>query len=164
KDRISVSKREKTHILRELPRIIAGVKPLTLAREWNKRGIPTVTGVPWRAPTIRYMYLRPRMCGLVTYQGEILRDEEGNEVKGQGRVDPHEGRIRRGGCGMGPLGAHHAVTSRRPRPGLPHNLPTLAVRTVRQVQRTHARGASPQPAHGRTGSQLPLPRQRHRGM
>src|SRR5262249_551818 len=65
KDRMSVSKREKNHIRRELPRIAAGVKSLTLAREWNERGIPTVTGVQWRAATIEKMYLRPRMCGLV---------------------------------------------------------------------------------------------------
>ena len=44
KDRIRLNKREAGHIRRELPRILAGVSPLTLAREWNERGIPTVTG------------------------------------------------------------------------------------------------------------------------
>ena len=29
------------------------------------------------------MFLRPRICGLVTYQGEILVDADGNKVLGQ---------------------------------------------------------------------------------
>ena len=38
KDRIHLNKREAAHIRRELPRILAGVGALTLAREWNARG------------------------------------------------------------------------------------------------------------------------------
>ena len=29
------------------------------------------------------MYLTPRICGLVRYQGEILADANGNKVRGQ---------------------------------------------------------------------------------
>jgi DNA invertase Pin-like site-specific DNA recombinase len=83
KDRVRLSKREATHIRREIPRIRAGVSYLTLAKEWNKRGIPTVTGAAWRAATIRNMYLNPRMCGMVVYRGEILRDADGQPVRGQ---------------------------------------------------------------------------------
>jgi site-specific DNA recombinase len=83
KDRQHVSKREVTYIRRELPRIRAGVSPLTVANEWNNRKIRTVTGVLWRAATIQNMFLRPRMCGLVMYQGEVLYDQEGEKVKGQ---------------------------------------------------------------------------------
>ena len=83
KDRIHLNKREAAHIRREVPRILAGVGALTLAREWNARGVPTVTGVEWRQGTIRNMFLRPRICGLVTYQGEILVDADGNKVRGQ---------------------------------------------------------------------------------
>lgn len=83
KDRLHLNKREAGHLRRELPRIIAGVSALTLAREWNARGIPTVTGVPWRAQTIRNIYLRPRICGLVIYRGEILRDAADNKVHGK---------------------------------------------------------------------------------
>jgi site-specific DNA recombinase len=83
KDRIQVNKREAAHIHREIPRILAGVSPLTLANEWNERGIPTVTGVKWRAGTIRNMFLRSRMCGLVVYQGEILYGPDGEKVQGK---------------------------------------------------------------------------------
>lgn len=82
-DREHVNKRESAHIRREVPRILAGVSALTIANEWNKRGIRTVTGVPWRAATVRNMYLRPRMCGKVTYRGEVLRGPDGEPVRGR---------------------------------------------------------------------------------
>jgi DNA invertase Pin-like site-specific DNA recombinase len=83
KDRINLNKREAAYIRRELPRILAGVSPLTLANEWNDREIPTVTGVKWRAATIRNMFLRPRICGVVLYQGEILYGPDGEKVRGK---------------------------------------------------------------------------------
>jgi site-specific DNA recombinase len=83
KDRIHLNQREAAHIRRELPRILAGVSAFTLAREWNTRGIPTVTGAVWRRGTIRNIFLNRRICGLVTYQGEILSDADGNKVRGQ---------------------------------------------------------------------------------
>ena len=83
KGSIRLNKREAAHIRRELPRILAGVSPLTLAKEWTARGIPTVTGAPWRAATIQNIYLRPRIYGMVVYRGEILYDADGNYVRGQ---------------------------------------------------------------------------------
>lgn len=83
KDRVHVNKREVKNLRRELPRIYAGVKPLTLAKEWKAKGIPSVTGKPWRAQTIQDIYLNPRICGYVVYQGEILLDANGDKVKGK---------------------------------------------------------------------------------
>lgn len=83
KDRIRLNKREAGHIRRELPRILAGVSALTLAREWNERGIPTVIGGTWRGTSIRRMYLNPRVCGLVVYQGTVLFGPDGGKVRGK---------------------------------------------------------------------------------
>jgi site-specific DNA recombinase len=83
KDRIHLHKREAAHIRRELPRILAGVSALTLAREWEKRGIPTVTGAPWRVSSIEKIFLNPRICGQVVYRGEILLGEDGAKVRGK---------------------------------------------------------------------------------
>ncbi|MFC4054597.1 recombinase family protein [Actinomadura syzygii] len=83
KDRISVNKREAKHIRREIPRLLAGVRPATIAIEWNERGIPTVTGRgQWRAMTIVQIFTNPRLCGWKTYRDEILTDVDGNPVKG----------------------------------------------------------------------------------
>lgn len=83
KDRVRLNKREAAHIRRELPRILAGVSPLTLAREWNERGIPTVMGTQWRGTRIRRMFLSPRLCGFVVYHGEVLFGPDGNKVQGK---------------------------------------------------------------------------------
>ena len=83
KDRIHLSKREAEHIRREIPRILAGVRPITLAREWNERGIPTVTGSPWHDATIKNIFTGPRIAGYVVYRGEILYDADGKPVRGQ---------------------------------------------------------------------------------
>ena len=83
KDRIHLSKREAGNIRREIPRVLAGVRPITLAREWNERGIPTVTGSGWTAPTIKNIFTGPRIAGYVVYRGEILYDAGGEPVRGQ---------------------------------------------------------------------------------
>jgi site-specific DNA recombinase len=44
KDRKRVNKREAALIRATVPRILTGVSCVTLAREWNAKGIPTVTG------------------------------------------------------------------------------------------------------------------------
>ena len=83
KDRIQISKREAANIRREIPRILAGVRPITLAREWNERGIPTVMGSKWQAATIKNIFTGPRIAGYVVYQGEILYGPDGKKVRGQ---------------------------------------------------------------------------------
>jgi len=82
KDRIRINKREAAHIRRELPRILGGVSARTIAKEWNERKIPTVTGAQWRATTIQNMFINPRMCGLRVYRGEVLTDKNGVPVRG----------------------------------------------------------------------------------
>ena len=83
KDRVHLSKREAEHIRREIPRILAGVRPITLAREWNERRIPTVNGSQWHAATIKNIFTGPRIAGYVVYRGEILYGPDGKPVKGQ---------------------------------------------------------------------------------
>jgi DNA invertase Pin-like site-specific DNA recombinase len=83
KDRVTASKREAAHILREIPRLLGGVHPRTIAIEWNQRGIPTIRGGQWRTMTIRQIFTNPRLCGWRAYLGDILRDDDGNPIRGQ---------------------------------------------------------------------------------
>jgi len=53
-------------------RVLQGVSLRGLAAELRQRAVPTATGVPWSAETLRGVLLRPRNAGLVVYQGEIL--------------------------------------------------------------------------------------------
>ena len=82
-DRVTVHKREARHILREVPRLLGGVRPRSIAIEWNERGIPTINGGQWRMMTIMQIFTNPRLCGWRTYLGEVLRDENGEPVRGQ---------------------------------------------------------------------------------
>nr|WP_084467636.1 recombinase family protein [Actinokineospora inagensis] len=83
KDRTTMSKREAAHIRREIPRLLGGVRPRTIAIEWEKRGIPTINGGQWRAMTIQQIFTNPRLCGWRTYLGEVLRDDDGSPIRGQ---------------------------------------------------------------------------------
>jgi site-specific DNA recombinase len=83
KDRVRINKREAVVIRAAVPRILSGVSSLTIAREWNDKGIPTVTGAQWRAGTVQKIFLAPRICGMAVYREEILRDAAGNPVRGE---------------------------------------------------------------------------------
>ena len=83
KVRIHLSKRNADNIRREIPHILAGVRPITLAREWNERRIPSVTGSPWQAARIKNIFTEPRIAGYVMYRGEILYGPDGKPVRGQ---------------------------------------------------------------------------------
>lgn len=82
-DRIQINKREAKHIRREIPRLLAGVSPRSIANEWTDRGIPTVNRREgWRAMTIVKIFTNPRLCGWRIYRGEVLTDADGQPVKG----------------------------------------------------------------------------------
>jgi len=63
----SVTHREaEVTLIRECAeRILAGEGVSTIARDWNGRGLKTVTGVNWSHGTIKKMMLRPRLAGLM---------------------------------------------------------------------------------------------------
>ncbi len=45
-------------------RVLAGHGLMTIARDWNRRGVPGATERPWTAPTLRKALLSSRMAGL----------------------------------------------------------------------------------------------------
>jgi hypothetical protein len=53
-------------------RLLQGVSLRALAAELRSTDIPTVTGAPWSAETLRDVLLRPRNAGLTVYRGEIM--------------------------------------------------------------------------------------------
>jgi DNA invertase Pin-like site-specific DNA recombinase len=75
---IVVRETEAAEIRRAADAILAGVSLRQVTADLRRRGVPTVTGVPWSAEAWKEILLRPRNAGLVVYQGEIL---EGVEAK-----------------------------------------------------------------------------------
>jgi DNA invertase Pin-like site-specific DNA recombinase len=53
-------------------RVIGGESIRSLAAELNKRGVPSVSGVPWSAGTVKNTVIRPRNAGLRDHRGEIV--------------------------------------------------------------------------------------------
>lgn len=54
-------------------RLLQGVSLRALAAELRqKEEVPTVTGAPWSAETLRDILLRPRNAGFMVHKGQIL--------------------------------------------------------------------------------------------
>nr|WP_232328455.1 recombinase family protein [Kibdelosporangium sp. MJ126-NF4] len=53
-------------------RVIHGAPLKLLARELRDGEVPTVTGAPWSAETLREILLRPRNAGLMVLRGEVI--------------------------------------------------------------------------------------------
>ncbi len=55
----------KRELVREAAaRVLAGQGLITIARDWNRRGVPGTTASPWTAPTLRKVLLSARIAGL----------------------------------------------------------------------------------------------------
>jgi site-specific DNA recombinase len=55
-------------------RVIGGESIRSLAAELNKRGVPSVSGVPWSASSVKNTVIRPRNAGLREHRGSIIGD------------------------------------------------------------------------------------------
>lgn len=63
---------EAIEIVRASEAVLVGATIRSLAADLRKRGVPTVTGVPWKPETLRGILLRPRNAGLVLHRGVVL--------------------------------------------------------------------------------------------
>ena len=71
-DGITIREDEAELIREAAGRILKGGSLYGIRKEWNERGVPTVTGVPWSVQSIRRTLTRPRSAGLRQHQGEVL--------------------------------------------------------------------------------------------
>ncbi len=56
---------EERELVREAAgRVLAGHGLMTIARDWNRRGVQGAAGRPWKAPTLRRALLSSRIAGL----------------------------------------------------------------------------------------------------
>jgi site-specific DNA recombinase len=54
--------------------VLKGTALYSIAAQWDKAGILTMTGRQWISATLRRMLINPRCAGLRSYRGEILKD------------------------------------------------------------------------------------------
>jgi hypothetical protein len=55
-------------------KVIRGASLRSLARDLRERAVPTVTGRPWTAQTLKDVLVRPRNAGRMIYQGAVVGD------------------------------------------------------------------------------------------
>jgi DNA invertase Pin-like site-specific DNA recombinase len=61
----------------------AGAQWATIRNLYEKSGIPTRKGGPWRVQTVKQIVVSPRNAGLRTINGELYRDEDGSYKIGE---------------------------------------------------------------------------------
>lgn len=63
-------------------RILRGESARSVCLDWGARGIVSPSGKPIAVTTLRRMLLNPRLVGVRTHRGEIVRRDDGSEVQG----------------------------------------------------------------------------------
>lgn len=79
----TLKKDEAKHLKTAATRILQGDSLLGVVKEWNEKGVKTTRNGAWTPRSLKLALISPRIAGLVQYQGEVLRDEDGNEIEGE---------------------------------------------------------------------------------
>ncbi|WP_433373861.1 recombinase family protein [Actinoplanes sp. CA-142083] len=95
-DKRTLEHAEANEVREAITKIVAGVNPMAVVAEWNRRGLRTTVGNPWRRSTFINMLRNPRIAGYrsTSVQGDralgepatryvIVTKADGTEVKGQ---------------------------------------------------------------------------------
>jgi len=71
-DGVTIRSVEAAELGRATAGLLAGMSLNALTRDFNRRGVTTSTGGPWRSPELRRLLLRPRNAGLMEHRGEVI--------------------------------------------------------------------------------------------
>lgn len=61
---------EATHLQRAYGEVLTGTSVYAIAQRWNREGILTPNGNPWRSSNLRHVLMQPRNAGIATYLGD----------------------------------------------------------------------------------------------
>lgn len=82
-DRLTLDAKE-ADLLRQAARDFLGGRSLhSIVMEWQRLGIKTSLGNDWSPRSLKVTLSNPRTCGYREIGGELVRDGDGNPVKGQ---------------------------------------------------------------------------------
>jgi len=70
-DRVTIDEAEAEIIREGAQRILAGEQRISIVKDWNRRGVATVTGTAWSATMLRQMLSGPRIAGLRQHNGTL---------------------------------------------------------------------------------------------
>lgn len=96
-DRMTLRPDEAALIREAARRVAAGETVPSVARDWNRRGIPSPQGARhgWSATTVAGVLRNPRLAGLRAYKGEIVADGQWEPILGRAQWETLAARIRR---------------------------------------------------------------------
>lgn len=72
KDCLTVRDSEAEAIREAVRRILCGESAYSIVQDWNRRGVPTVLGGPWKTTVLKAMLREPRIAGLRSHYGEVV--------------------------------------------------------------------------------------------
>lgn len=68
-------------------RVLAGESVWSICTDWNKSGVPTVTGKAWTVQTLTTILTSPRIAGLRAHQGKVVGDGQWKRIIDEDRHD-----------------------------------------------------------------------------
>jgi site-specific DNA recombinase len=75
-DRVSINREEAKLVQEAAARVLAGESLRGICRDWTRRDIPTVTGVPWTPIVVKRILIAPRTAGLRQHRGVVVAKAE----------------------------------------------------------------------------------------
>jgi DNA invertase Pin-like site-specific DNA recombinase len=84
-------------------RVLAGESMWSICTDWNKAGVPTVTGKAWTVQTLTSILTSPRIAGFRTHRGKVVGEGQWKRIIDEDRHDalvaalaPRESKPRKG--------------------------------------------------------------------
>lgn len=96
-DKTTIRPAEAKLIREAASRVLAGETVPAVARDWNRRGIPSPQAARygWSATTVMGVLRNPRIAGLRTYKGQIVADGQWQPILDRAQWETLAARIRR---------------------------------------------------------------------
>ena len=68
-------------------RVLAGESAWSICTDWNKSGVPTVTGKAWTVQTLTSILTSPRIAGFRTHRGKVVGEGQWKRIIDEDRHD-----------------------------------------------------------------------------
>lgn len=72
RDCVTVIDGEAANIREAAERVLDGESIYSVVQDWNRRGVPTVSGAPWSTNVLQRLLRSPRIAGLREHHGEVV--------------------------------------------------------------------------------------------
>lgn len=82
-DRLALEEKEAALLSQAARDFLGGRSGHSIVREWQEKGVKTSLGNQWSVNSLKVALCNPRICGLREIGGELVRDPDGEPIRGQ---------------------------------------------------------------------------------